>query len=67
MPRSHRDAYAKAIDKVREQHSSSFVSNVPGVECPKCGTKQVLSDQPGRRVCIKCGFEFPAARPASMG
>ena len=58
MPRSKRDDYAKAIDKVREQHSSSFATMQPSVECPKCGTKQVLSDAPGRRVCIKCGFEF---------
>ncbi len=58
MPRSQRDAYAKAIDKVREQHSASFAGSGPSVECPKCGTKQILSDVPGRRVCVKCGFEF---------
>jgi ribosomal protein S27E len=58
MPRSHRDAYEKAIDKVREQHSASIASAKLPVECPKCGTKQVLTDAPGKRVCIKCGFEF---------
>ncbi|MDG6915221.1 MAG: hypothetical protein JRM86_00500 [Nitrososphaerota archaeon] len=58
MPRSHRDAYAKAIDKVREAHSSSMAPAQTPVECPKCGTKQMISDVPGRRVCIRCGFEF---------
>jgi len=58
MPRSHRDAYSKAIDKVREQHASSFAPTAAPVECPKCGTKQIVSDAPGRRVCIRCGFEF---------
>ncbi|HUI01486.1 MAG TPA: hypothetical protein VLU99_08505 [Nitrososphaerales archaeon] len=58
MPRSRRDDYAKAIDKVREQHASSFAAMQAPVECPKCGTRQILSDAPGRRVCIKCGFEF---------
>jgi ribosomal protein S27AE len=28
------------------------------VECPKCGTKQIISDAPGRRICIRCGYEF---------
>ncbi len=58
MPRSHRDAYAKAIDKVREQHSSALASIQAPVECPKCGTRQIVSEAPGRRVCVKCGFEF---------
>jgi DNA-directed RNA polymerase subunit RPC12/RpoP len=58
MPRSNRDAYAKAIDKVREQHASSIPSAQMPVECPKCGTKQMLTDSPGKRVCIRCGFEF---------
>jgi len=58
MPRSHRDAYAKAIDKVREQHAANIPVAQTPVECPKCGTKQVISDTPGRRVCIRCGFEF---------
>ncbi len=58
MPRSHRDAYEKAIDKVREAHASSIPSAQMSVECPKCGTRQQLTDAPGKRVCIKCGFEF---------
>ncbi len=58
LARSHRDAYAKAIDKVREQHSASIAPAQTPVECPKCGTKQIISDAPGRRVCIRCGFEF---------
>jgi DNA-directed RNA polymerase subunit RPC12/RpoP len=58
MARSHRDAYAKAIDKVREQHSASMAPAQTPVECPKCGTKQIISDTPGRRICIRCGFEF---------
>ncbi len=28
------------------------------VECPKCGARQVITDKPGMRVCVKCGFEF---------
>lgn len=58
MPRSSRDAYSKAIDKVREAHSHSVPPAQMPVECPKCGTKQVLTDTPGKRVCIRCGFEF---------
>ncbi|HUH99657.1 MAG TPA: hypothetical protein VLY65_01315 [Nitrososphaerales archaeon] len=58
MPRSHRDAYEKAIDKVREAHSASIAPARMSVECPKCGTKQMLTDVPGKRVCIRCGFEF---------
>ncbi len=67
MGRSHRDAYAKAIDKVREEHSVPFGPAQTAMECPKCGTKQIVSDQPGRRVCIKCGFEFRSLnqRPAT--
>ena len=60
MGRSHRDAYAKAIDKVREEHSTSFGPAQTPVECPKCGTKQIISEAPGRRVCIRCGYEFRA-------
>lgn len=58
MARSRRDDYAKAIEKVREQHANSLASVQPSVECPRCGTKQVLSEIPGQRYCIKCGFEF---------
>lgn len=58
MPRSHRDDYAKAIDKVRAQHSATIAPPQVPVECPKCGTRQIISDAPGRRVCIRCGFEF---------
>ncbi len=63
--RSHRDAYAKAIDKVREEHSGSVPAAQMTLECPKCGTRQVVSDAPGRRICVKCGFEFrPLTRKA---
>jgi DNA-directed RNA polymerase subunit RPC12/RpoP len=58
LARSHRDAYAKAIDKVREQHMATIPPAQTAMECPKCGTKQIVSDAPGRRVCIRCGFEF---------
>jgi hypothetical protein len=56
--RSHRDAYSNAIDKVRSQHRDSIPVAHTSMECPKCGTKQVVDDKPGRRVCIRCGFEF---------
>ena len=57
-PGYRRDAYSDAIDKVRSQHSGSIKHANITVECPKCGTKQVISDTPGMRVCVKCGFEF---------
>ena len=59
MPRSHRDAYEKAIDKVREQHNMTIQPARVPVECPKCGTRQILTDAPGKRNCIRCGYEFP--------
>ena len=56
--KSNRDAYSKAIDKVRSAHSGSIPAARSTVECPKCGTKQVLTDKPGMRYCVSCGFEF---------
>lgn len=59
MPPSHRrDAYRDAIDKVRSEHSDTIKHANITVECPRCGTRQVISDTPGMRVCVKCGFEF---------
>lgn len=58
MTRSKRDSYQNAIDKVRAAHADSIASARDTIECPKCRTKQVISDVPGRRVCIRCGFEF---------
>ena len=43
---------------------SSIAPNQVPVECPKCGTKQMLTDTPGRRTCIRCGFEFKPQTPA---
>ncbi len=56
--RSKRDSYKNAIDKVRSEHSDSVAAAHDTMECPRCRTKQVVSDVPGRRVCIRCGFEF---------
>jgi ribosomal protein L37AE/L43A len=58
MPGYRRDAYSDAIDKVRAQHSDSIKRPNVTVECPRCGTRQVISETPGMRVCVKCGFEF---------
>ncbi len=58
MPRSKRDAYSNAIDKVRSAHSDSIKSPSVTVECPRCRTRQVVAETPGMRVCVKCGFEF---------
>ena len=53
-----RDKYSEAIDKVRSQHEGSIKPYHAAVECPKCGTKQEITDAPGMRRCLKCGFEF---------
>jgi DNA-directed RNA polymerase subunit RPC12/RpoP len=58
MPGNRRDAYRDAIEKVRAEHAANVKPGQMTVECPRCGTKQVLSDVPGKRVCMKCGFEF---------
>lgn len=57
-PRSKRDAYKNAIDKVRSEHSGTVNRASYTVECPRCRTRQVITDTPGMRVCVKCGFEF---------
>ncbi len=57
-PGYRRDAYSDAIDRIRSQHADSIKHAKLTVECPKCGTKQVIAETPGRRVCVKCGFEF---------
>jgi ribosomal protein L37AE/L43A len=57
-PRYGRDAYSDAINKVRSEHSGSVKHASLTVECPRCGTRQVITDAPGMRVCVKCGFEF---------
>lgn len=63
-PINKRDAYRDAIDKVRSEHSGSVKHANVTVECPRCGTRQVITDAPGMRVCVKCGFEF---RPIPRG
>jgi ribosomal protein S27E len=57
-PGFKRDAYSDAINKVRSEHSGSIKHANLTVECPRCRTKQVITDAPGMRVCVKCGFEF---------
>lgn len=56
--RSNRDAYKNAIDRVRSEHRDNVAPARETVECPRCRTRQVISDVPGQRVCTKCGFEF---------
>ncbi len=58
MPGYRKDAYRDAIDKVRSAHSDSIKHASLTVECPRCGTRQVITEAPGMRVCVKCGFEF---------
>ncbi len=57
-PGRARDRYSDAIEKVRAQHAGSIKPGHSTVECPKCGTRQVITDAPGMRRCVKCGFEF---------
>jgi len=57
-PSYRKDAYRDAIDRVRSQHSDSVKAAQVTVECPRCKTKQVITEAPGMRVCVKCGFEF---------
>ena len=57
-PAYRKDAYSDAINRVRSQHSDSIKAANVTVECPRCRTKQVITEAPGMRVCVKCGFEF---------
>ena len=57
-PGYRRNTYSDAIDKVRAQHSDSIKHASVTVECLRCKTKQVITEAPGMRVCVKCGFEF---------
>jgi len=57
-PRGRRSAYEDAIEKVRSQHRDSITPAHSTVECPRCGTKQVITDAPGMRRCLRCGYEF---------
>jgi ribosomal protein L37AE/L43A len=57
-PSYRKDAYRDAIERVRAQHSGSIKAPSITVECPRCKTKQVITEAPGMRVCVKCGFEF---------
>ncbi len=63
-PGYRKDAYRDAIDRVRSQHSAGIKHASVTVECPRCKTRQVITDAPGMRVCLKCGFEF---RPLQQG
>ena len=57
-PNYKRSSYADAIEKVRSQHSGGIKPTHATLECPRCGTRQVVTDTPGMRRCVKCGFEF---------
>lgn len=56
--KKNRDAYKDAIDRVRSAHRETISPARVTVVCPRCGTKQVVSDAPGGRFCLRCGFEF---------
>ncbi|MDA4129062.1 MAG: DUF530 domain-containing protein [Thaumarchaeota archaeon] len=56
--RKQRDAYKNAIDRVREAHRDAISPGKITLECPRCGTRQEITDAPGMRRCLKCGFEF---------
>lgn len=56
--RTRRSSYADAIDKVRAEHQNTTPVAKVAMECPRCGTKQMVPDVPGQRFCVKCGFEF---------
>ena len=58
MPGYRRDAYSDAINRVRSEHSGNIKNAQMTVECPRCRTRQVVTDAPGLRTCVKCGFEF---------
>jgi ribosomal protein S27E len=53
-----RDDYNDAINRVRSEHSRAVKAAHFTVECPRCRTRQVVTDTPGMRICVKCGFEF---------
>ena len=57
-----RDSYKEAIERVRSTHLDSVPAKRETMVCPRCGTKQVISDVPGMRTCLKCGFEFRPKR-----
>ena len=57
-PGYRRVAYSDSINKVRSEHADSIKGANVTVECPRCGTRQVITEAPGMRVCVKCGFEF---------
>lgn len=58
VPGYRRSSYSDAIDRVRSEHAESVRPAHMTIECPRCGTRQVVTDAPGKRVCVKCGFEF---------
>ncbi|MDV3294161.1 MAG: hypothetical protein LYZ70_07805 [Nitrososphaerales archaeon] len=63
MSRPYRkSAYGDAIERVRSAHHDTIKPARETVECPKCGTKQVIPDTPGMRRCMKCGYEFRQRR-----
>ena len=64
MPGYRRGAYENAIDKVRAEHSDTIKNAQEKVDCPRCGTRQVITDAPGMRTCLKCGYEFRKTRPS---
>lgn len=62
--RYHRDAYEEAIEKVRSAHRGTVSPAQIKIQCPRCGTRQIVLDSPGMRKCLKCGFEFRTASEA---
>ncbi len=63
-PGYKKDAYSDANNRVRSEHKGTIKGAQLTVECPRCRTAQVITDVPGMRTCVKCGFEF---RPRPTG
>lgn len=57
-PGYRKSAYEDALEKIRSQHRGTVKPAHATIECPRCGTRQVVTDSPGMRICVKCGFEF---------
>lgn len=57
-PSSKRSSYGDAIERVRSQHTGVIKPAHTTVECPRCRTLQVITDMPGMRRCVNCGYEF---------
>ena len=56
--KQQKKGYGDVIEGVRSTHRNDIKAASTAVECPKCGTRQVVTETPGMRYCFHCGFEF---------